>query len=231
MAGAIFIATDPFADAQPVKVTCSATFTLSNLLGSFGYGELKDGVIDRLYVEMGPSRVAMTTKGAGVSGAYKAKTPDLMFWSYMSVYQPTKEWLTPGSVRLDYSGFRLSWPVFTSGGKPVKALKLTVTQGDQTMTVDVPSSAKVDQATNRVFAIDFEAMLAGRYPTLRVGDHQKWRSASQKGEPVSVTLTDAGNGKVVARGTAPLLQTDTLQDLLSGALNGVRDAYKNGKCS
>lgn len=231
VAGACFLATERVADAQPLKLTCSATFTLSNLLGSFGYGEIKDGAIDRLYVEMGPSRVAMTTKGAGVSGAYKAKTPDLMFWNYMSVYQPAKEWLTPGSVRLDYSGFRLGWPAFTSGGKPVKTLKLTVTQGDQTLTVDVAPDAKADQAINRVFAIDFEAMLAGRYPTVRVGDHQAWRRVSEAGQPVSVTLTDASNGKVVARGTVPLLATDTLQALLSGALNGVRDAYKNGKCS
>ncbi len=231
VASGCLLATERMADAQPAKLTCSAPFTLSNLLGSFGYGELKDATVERLYVEMGPSRVAMTTKGAGISGAYKAKTPDLMFWNYMSVYQPTKEWLAPGSVRLDYSGFRLSWPAFTSGGKPVKALKLTVTQGDQTMTVDVGPDAKADQATNRVFAIDFEAMLAGRYPTVRVDDHKAWRRVSEAGQPISVTLTDASNGEVVARGTVPLLASDSLQALLSGALNGVRDAYKNGKCS
>lgn len=208
---------------------CSADFALSDLHGAHASADIRNGGLDRLYVEMGPARAAMTTKGPGVSGAYTAETPDLMIWNYMSIYQPAAEWLAPGSVRFEYSGFRVEWPGFNSAGKPVAALKLTVTQGDRSMTVDIDSATA--PSNTRVFAIDFEAMLAGRHPVMRVDDHAAWRRAAEAGRAISVTLTDASNGKVVARAEAPRLESDMLQSLLSGGLNALRAKFKAGGCS
>lgn len=210
---------------------CSADFVLSDRLGALASANLRDGGLDRLFVEMGPSRVAMATKGIGVSGAYEAQSPDLMFWNYMSIYEYVPKWLTPGSVRLDYSGFRIGWPAFESGGKPVTALTLTVTQGERSMTVDVAAGADGSPLNNRVFAIDFEAMLPGPYPAQRVDDHAAWRKVDAAALPVSVTLVDPANGKVVATAEAPRLDAEVLQPLLSGGLNALREKFKAGGCS
>ena len=59
-------------------------------LGAFASADLTDGALDWLYVEMGPARVAMTTKGLSVSGTYTTKAPDLTMWTYLSIYQPQK---------------------------------------------------------------------------------------------------------------------------------------------
>lgn len=219
------------AGAQPVASPCFADFALSDRHGSHASADIRNGSLDRLYVEMGPARVAMTTKGPGVSGAYTSETPDLMIWNYMSIYQPAAEWLARGSVRLDYSGFRVAWPEFRLAGQPVAALKLTVSQGDLFMTFDIDGDADRSHANTRVFAIDFEAMLAGRHPVMRVDDHAAWRRAAEAGRAISVTLTDASNGKVVARAEAPRLESDMLQSLLSGGLNALRDKFRAGGCS
>jgi hypothetical protein len=216
------------ASAQPAAKPCTASFVLSDNVGSFASADIKDAGLQSLYVEMGPTHAAMTTTGPGVSGNYTATTPGLKIWVYQSIYQPAKEWLTPGSVRLDYSGFRVGWPEFSKGGKVVKHLKLTVTQGTQSMTVDVGASGAAPPARDHVFAIDFEAMLAGRYPTLRVGDHAAWRRVMKR--PISVTLVDASNGKVIARGEAPLVDEATLPTLLSGGVNALRDKFKADGC-
>lgn len=219
------------AGAEPVARSCTASFAQSDLLGAFVSADLTDAALDRLYVEMGPARVVMTTKGPGVSGAYTTKVPDLTMWTYLSIYQPAKEWLTPGSVRLDYSGFRIGWPEFRSGGKIVKKLKLTVTQGTQSVTVDAGVDGKGAPIRNRVFAIDYESMLPGPHPVQRVGDHAAWRAMAGQDRPISVTLTDASSGKVVARGEAPaFLPIDSQQALLSGGLNALRDKFKAGGC-
>jgi hypothetical protein len=219
------------ASAEPVSRSCTASFAQSELLGAFASADLTDAALDRLYVEMGPARAAMTTKGPGVSGAYTTKAPDLTMWTYLSIYQPAKEWLTLGSVRLDYSGFRLGWPEFRSGGKIIKKLKLTVTQGTQSITVDAGVDGKGAPMRNQVFAIDFEAMLSGPYPVQRVGDHAAWRAMAGQSRPISVTLTDASNGKVIARGAAPaFLPADSQQTLLSGGLNALREKFKAGGC-
>jgi len=223
LAGACLVTGGAGANAQPARITCTAAFKQSDLVGAFVSADLTDSVLDRLYVEMGPVRVAMTVKGPGVSGAYTAKAPELAIWNYMSIYQPAKEWLTAGSVRLDYSGFRVGWPEFRSNGKVVKALKLTVSQGTQSVTVDVGATR------NRVFAIDFEAMLPGPHPVQRVDDHVAWRQMAEAGHPISVTLTDASNAKVVARAQASDVPTD-MQSLLSGGLNALRDKFKAGGC-
>lgn len=223
-----FVVAGGEADAQPVSRSCTATFAQSPLLGAFASADLNDATLDRLYVEMGPARVAMTTKGPGVSGAYTTKAPDLTMWTYLSIYQPAKEWLTPGSVRLDYSGFRIGWPEFLSGGKVVKKLKLTVTQGTQSITVDAGGAA----VRNQVFAIDFESMLPGPHPVQRVNDHKAWREMADASRPISVALTDASNGKVIARGESPaFLPGEIQQSLLSGGLNALRDKFKAGGCS
>ena len=218
------------ASAQPELKLCTASFALSDAQGAMASAHLKEGGLERLYVEMGPARAPLKMKGEGVSGAYTAKTPELTYWRYMSLYQPAKEWLTPGSVRLDYSGFRIGWPEFRSGGKVVKKLKLAVTQGDQTMTIDVGPDAKGVVISTRVIAIDFEEMLVGAYPAVRVPDHRAWRIADAK-HPISVTLADASNGKVMARGEAAPLAEDSLQTLLSGGLNALRDKFKVGRCA
>ncbi len=231
LAGASLALTASGANAEPAKLSCSASFVQSGQTGSFASADITDGGLDRLYVEMGPARAPMTVKGAGVSGAYQAQSPDLMLWNYMSVYQPAKEWLAPGSVRFDYSGFRLGWPEFRSRGKAVKALKLTVTQGERSMTVDVGPGAKGFAATNRVFAIDFETMLPGPHTVQRVDDHAAWRKMADTRRPISVTLTDPANGKVVARAEIPLMTAETLQPLLVGGVNALREKFKASKCS
>jgi len=230
-AGASLVAAGGAAFAQPNASSCSADFVLSDTLSAHASADLKGDGLDRLYVEMGPARAPMITKGAGVSGTYEAQTPDLMIWNYMSIYQPAEKWLEPGSVRLDYSGFRIGWPEFRSGGKPVTALKLTVTQGTKSMTIDVVPGPDGAAVTDQVFAIDFEAMLAGRFPTQRVDDHAAWRAAADAKHPISVTLTDASNGKVVARAEAIRLESEMLQPLLSGGLNALRDKFRTGGCS
>jgi len=230
LTGICLLAASGDALAQPAPKTCTASFAQADGQGAAASADLKDGGLERLYVEMGPTRTALTTQGAGVSGAYTAKTPELTYWHYMSIYQPSKEWLAPGSVRLDYSGFRIGWPEFRAGGKVVKKLKLTVTQGDQSITFDVGAGAKGAVINSRVIAIDFEDMLVGAYPAARVGDHAEWRRAADAGLPISVTLTDASNGKVMARGEAALLTGDTAQTLLSGGLNALRDKFKAGQC-
>lgn len=216
--------------AQPDAKLCTASFALPDVAGAFASADLKGGALDRLYVEMGPARSTLSLKGADVSGAYTAQTPELTYWYYMSIYQPAKEWLTPGSVRLNYSGFRIGWPEFRSSGKVVKKLKLTVTQGDQSMTVDVGPDAKGVVINSRVIAIDFEGMLVGAVPAARVNDHRAWRKVADANSPISITLTDANNGKVIARGEAAHLKQDTVQTLLSGGLNALRDKFKGGKC-
>jgi len=220
LAGACLLAANVAATAQPAARLCTASFALSDTQGAFASADLRDGGLDRLYVEMGPTRAALTTKGAGVSGDYTSQTPELTYWRYMSIYQPASEWLTPGSVRLDYSGFRIGWPEFRSGGKLMKTLKLTVTQGDQSMTIDVDPDAKGAVINSRVIAIDYEGMLVGEYPAARVADHRA----------MSITLTDASNGKVMARSEAALLAENYVQNLLSGGLNALRDKFKAGQC-
>jgi len=230
IAGASILAMGGVASAQPKPSTCTADFVLSDLLGAHASADVRGAGLDRLYVEMGPARVAMTTKGAGVSGAYEAKTPDLMVWNYMSIYQPAAEWLKPGSVRLDYSGFRIGWPEFRVRGKLVKALKLTVTQGERSMTVNLPAGADGAPVKSHAFAIDFEAMLPGPYPIARVDDHAAWRAEDGRGRSLSITLTDASNGRVIALAEASRLKPDALQSLLSGGLNALRDKFKAGGC-
>lgn len=231
LSGALLAFAAGSAAAEPVKSSCSTTFVHTDQLGSYASADLNDGGLDRLYVEMGPARVPMQVKGPGISGAYTAQTPDLMLWDYRSIYRPAKEWLTPGSVPLDYSGFRLGWPEFRSGGKAVNALKLTVTQGDRSMTVDVGPGPTGAAATSQVFAIDFETMLPGPHPISRVDDHAAWRKVANAGHPIAVTLTDPANAKVVAgAGIAPLKQ-EALAPLLSGGVNALRDKFKAGGCS
>lgn len=218
------------ASAQPAPKLCTASFALSDAQGATASADLQDGSLERLYVEMGPTRAPLKMKGDGVSGAYTAKTPELTYWHYMSIYQPATEWLTPGSVRLDYSGFRIGWPQFRLGGKLVKKLTLTVTQGDQTMTIDVAPDAKGVTINSQVIAIDFVEMLVGAYPAMRVTDHRAWRTAADAQHPISITLTDASNGKVMARGETAPLAGDSSQTLLSGGLNALRDKFKAGRC-
>ena len=217
--------------AQPKPSACTADFALSKEMGARASADLKDGGLDRFFLEMGPTRAALTTKGPGVSGAYKAQSPDLKFWFYMSIYQPAKEWLTPGSVRLDYSGFRIGWPEFRVGGKPVKALKLTIKQGERSMTVNVAGGAEGAAINNRVFAIDFEAMLPGPYPAQRVDDHAAWRAVEGQSRPLSVTFADASNGKIIATAEAVRLPLDVQGQLVSGGVNALREKFKAGKCS
>ncbi len=231
LAGVCLLAAYGTATAQPERKLCMASFALSDAQGAMASTHLKEGGLERLYVEMGPTRTALKLKGEGVSGAYTAKTPELTYWLYMSIYQPAKEWLTPGSVRLDYSGFRIGWPEFRSGGKVVKRLKLTVTQGDQTMAIDVGPDAKGVVINSRVIAIDSEDMLIGAYPAVRVPSHRAWRIAADAKYPISITLTDASNGKVMARGEVARLADDSLQTLLSGGLNALRDKFKAGRCA
>ncbi|OYX50200.1 MAG: hypothetical protein B7Y90_04250 [Alphaproteobacteria bacterium 32-64-14] len=226
-AGAIFAHGVAYGQAS----SCAVEFVLSDRVGARASADIRDGGLDRLFVEMGPARVAMTTKGAGVSGAYEAQSPDLMFWNYMSIYQHAREWLSPGSVRLDYSGFRIGWPAFKSGGNPVTALRLTITQGERSMTADVGVGADGSPLNNRVFAIDFETMLPGPYPAQRVDDHAAWRAVAETALPMSVTLVDPANGKVVARAEGPRLDAEILQPLLSGGLNALREKFKAGGCS
>jgi len=230
VAGAGLVMGSGAASAEQAK-TCTASFKQSDLLGAFASADLTAGALDRLYVEMGPVRVAMTTKGPGVSGAYTSKAPELLIWSYMSIYQKAAEWISPGSVRLDYSGFRVGWPEFLARGKPVKKLSLTVTQGTKTVTVDAGVDPAGAAMRNRVFAIDFEAMLPGQHPVQRVDDHRAWREVANAGHPIVVTLTDASNGKVVARAEGPaFLSSDIQQALLSGGLNALREKFKAGGC-
>jgi hypothetical protein len=83
----------------------------------------------------------------------------------------------------------------------------------------------------QVFAIDFEAMLPGPYSVQRVGDQAAWRVMAGQSRPISVTRTDASNGKVVARGGAPVFPpADSQQTLLSGGLNALQDNLKAGGC-
>ena len=58
-----------------------------------------------------------------------------------------------------------------------------------------------------------------------------WRAAADSRQPISVTLTDASNGKVVARSEAVRLEAEMLQPLLSGGLNALRDKFRTGGCS
>ena len=216
--------------AEPAPKLCTASFAQGDGLWAFASADLQAGGLERLYVEMGPSRSALVTRGDGIASGYKAKTPELTYWNYMSIYQPAAEWLAPGSVRLDYLGFRLGWPEFRAGKKVVKNLKLTVTQGDQSMTIDVGPDAKGAVINSRVIAIDFEQMLPGDAPAVRVPDHAAWRRAADKRLPIFVTLTDAKSGKVMARGEVAPLGGDMAQGLLSGGLNALRDKFKAEQC-
>lgn len=216
--------------AQPAPKLCTATFSASATQGALASADLKESGLDRLFVEMGPAHAALTLKGSGVSGDYKTETPELTYWHYMSIYEPAEEWLTPGSVSLHYSGFRIGWPEFRKGGKVVNNLTLTVSQGEQSLTLDVAADASGGVINSRVIAIDFEAMLVGDYPAARVGDHQAWRNAAERKLPISITLTDASNGKIMARGEAARLPEESLQTFLSGGLNALRDKFKAGLC-
>ncbi len=223
LAGASLLAWHGVSIAQPATVACTAAFARSDGLGAFASADITNGGLDRLYIEMGPVRTPMSMRGTGVSGAYTTTASDLMIWNIMSVYQPPKEWLTPGGVRFDYSGFRIGWPAFSASGKAVPSLKLTVTQGTQSIIADVGA------AQNRVFAIDFAAMLPGPHPVQEVGDDDAWRNMADAGHPFSVTLTDAATGKVVAHGEASGIPAD-MQSLLSGGMNALRDKFKAGEC-
>ena len=135
------------------------------------------------------------------------------------------------SVRLDYSGFRIGWPELRSGGKIITKFKLSVTQGAQSITVHAGIDSKSAPMRNQVFAIDFEAMLPGSYPVQRVGDQAAWRAMAGQSRPISVTLIDASNGRVVARGEAPVfLPADSQQTWLSGGLNALQENLKAGGC-
>ena len=76
--------------AAPVARSCTGSFAQPEPLGAFASADLTDAALDRLYVEMGPARVAMTTKGLSVSGTYTPKAPDLTMWAYLGIYQPEK---------------------------------------------------------------------------------------------------------------------------------------------
>lgn len=230
VAASLFLLQPGAALAEPAAKLCTATFTQTGGTGAFASGDLKDGGLQRLYVEMGPTRSALVTKGPGIASGYKTATPELTYWNYMSIYQPAKEWLTPGSVRMDYSGFRIGWPEFRAGGKVVKNLKLTITQGDQSMTIDVGPDANGAVISSRVIAIDFEAMLPGATPAVRVPDHQAWRTAEGQKRTMTITLADAKTGKVMARGDVAPLTGEPAQALLSGGLNALRDKFKAWKC-
>lgn len=193
--------------------------------------DIKNGALERLFVEMGPTRAPLVTTGPGIAGGYKAQTPVLTYWHYMSIYEPAKEWLTPGSVRLDYSGFRIGWPEFRLGGKVVKKLKLIIAQGDQSMTIDVGSDAKGVAINSYVIAIDFEGMLVGVHPAARVPDHRAWREVAGKRHPISITLADARSGRVMAQGEAARSPDDYVQKLLSGGLSALREKFQAGGCA
>ena len=72
--------------AAPVARSCTGSFAQAEPLGAFASADF----LDRLYAEMGPARVAMTTKGLSVSGTYTTKAPDLTIWTYLGIYQPEK---------------------------------------------------------------------------------------------------------------------------------------------
>jgi hypothetical protein len=230
LVGVFVLTAVPPATGQPAPNRCTALFALSDVQGAMASADLKNDGLERLYVEMGPARAALITEGAGVSGAYKVQTSELTYWHYMSIYEPAKAWLTPGSVRLFYSGFRVGWPELRLGGKVVNKLKLTVTHGDQSMTIDVDPDAEGAVINSRVIAIDQEDMLVGAYPAARVDDHRAWRQAADQQRAISITLTDASNGQVMARGEAARLAEDSMQALLSGGLNALREKYNEGRC-
>lgn len=50
------------------------------------------------------------------------------------------------------------------------------------------------------------------------------------GRPIAMTLTDASNGKVIARGETARIDSDKLQGLFSGRLNALRDKFRAGNC-
>ena len=230
LVGVFLLAANPAATGQPARKRCTVSFALSEVQGAMASADLENGGLERLYVEMGPARAALITEGPGISGAYKVQTPELIYWHYMSIYETAKAWLTPGSVKLFYSGFRVGWPELRLGGKIVNKLKLTVTHGDQSMTIDVDPDAEGTVVNSRVIAIDLEEMLVGAYPAARVYDHRAWRQAAEQQRAISVTLTDASNGQVMARGEAARLAEDSTQALLSGGLNALREKYNEGRC-
>ena len=230
LAGALAIVAHGAAGAQPATRTCTASFAQPDGLSALASADLNTGGLNRLFVEMGPTRTALATQGTGISGAYKVQMPELTYWHYLSIYQPANEWLTPGSVRLDYSGFRIGWPEFRLKNKVVKRITVTVSQGNQSMTIDVAPDSTGRVIDSRVVAIDFEAMLVGDYPAVRVADHSAWRVAAEKKYPVSVTFTDASNGKIMARGATSRLAETSLQPLLSGGLSALREKFKAGRC-
>lgn len=230
VAALCLLAVNGSAHAETAAKPCAASFAQADGMGALASADILEGGLERLYVEMGPTRAALVTKGEGIATGYKATAPDLTYWNYMSIYQPAKEWLAPGSVRLDYSGFRIGWPEFRAGKKVVKNLKLTVAQGDQSMTIDVGPDATGGVINSRVIAIDFESMLPGATPAVRVPSHADWRRVAERGLPISVTLTDAKTGKVMARGEVAPLTGESAQVLLSGGLNALRDKFKAGQC-
>lgn len=219
------------ASAEPAAKLCTASFAQADGMGAFASADIRDGNLERLYVEMGPTRSALVTQGEGIAKGYTSAAPELSYWSNMSIYQPAKDWLTPGGVRLDYSGFRIGWPEFRKGREVVKALTLTVTQGDEMMSLDVGQDANGAVINSRVIAIDFECMLPGVTPAVRLPDHRNWRVAAEQKRPMSVAVMDAKTGKVMALGDITPLTGDSAQALLSGGLNALRDKFRAGQCS
>jgi len=112
----------------------------------------------------------------------------------------------------------------------VNKLKLTVTHGDQSMTIEADPDAEGAVINSRVIAIDQEDMLVAAYPAARVDDHRAWRQAADQQRAIAITLTDASNGQVMARGEAARLAEHSMQALLSGGLNALRETYNEGRC-
>lgn len=220
------------ARAEPDAKLCTASFEQAGGMGGFASANIEGGTLLTLYVEMGPTRSPLVMAGEGIARDYTAvgSEPKLAYWTYMSIYEPAADWLTPGSVQLFYSGFRLGWPEFRRGSNPVNNLELVVTQGDQRMTIEARPDETGAVVNSRVVAIDFEEMLPGRGPAVRVPSHLDWRRVSEQGHTVSATLINLETREVVARGEGGHLQGDTAQTLLSGGLNALRDKFKAGQC-
>jgi hypothetical protein len=220
------------ASAEPEPKRCTVSFEGADGQGGFASANIKDGTLLTLTVELGPIRTPLAMAGEGIARGYSATAPEpeLAYWTYMSIYEPAAEWLTPGSVQLYYSGFRLGWPVFRRGENPVNNLELTVTQGDQSMVIDVRPDETGTVISSRAIAIDFEDMLPGRAPAVRVPSHLDWRRVSEQGNAVSATLMNIETREIVARGTATEFDAEIYQTLLSGGMNALRDKFKAGQC-
>lgn len=220
------------ARAEPAAKLCAASFEQADGMGGFASANIRDGTLLTLFVEMGPTRSPLVMAGEGFASGYTAvgPEPELAYWTYMSIYEPAADWLTPGRVQLFYSGFRLGWPEFRRGSNPVNNLELVVTQCDQTMTIEARPDETGAVVNSRVVAIDFEEMLPGRAPAVRVASHLDWRRVSEQGHTVSATLINLETREVVARGEGARLQGDAAQALLSGGLNALRDKFKAGQC-